>query len=91
MSDIKQKTLEELREMKNRGEISPPREDAKLFDVPESFWDNAKVRPSLAKEHINLRIDKDILQFFREGGRGYQTRIHSVLRSYVDAKTSQSS
>jgi uncharacterized protein (DUF4415 family) len=37
------------------------------------------------KEHTNLRIDADVLAFFRRQGRGYQTRINAVLRSYVDA------
>ena len=36
------------------------------------------------KTHTNLRIDSDILVFFRRQGRGYQTRINAVLRSYVD-------
>ena len=91
MSDIERKSLKALREMKNRGEISPPHADAKSVDVPEDFWDNVRVRPPLTKEHVNLRIDSDILQFFRQGGRGYQTRIHSVLRSYVDVQTAQPS
>jgi len=36
------------------------------------------------KEHTNLRIDADVLAYFRSQGRGYQTSINSVLRSYVD-------
>jgi uncharacterized protein (DUF4415 family) len=30
-----------------------------------------------------MRIDQDVLDFFRKTGRGYQTRINAVLRSYV--------
>ena len=39
------------------------------------------------KEHTNPRIDADALVFFRRQGRGYQTRINAVLRSYVDEVT----
>jgi uncharacterized protein (DUF4415 family) len=31
-----------------------------------------------------MRIDRDVLDFFRKTGRGYQTRINAVLRSYVE-------
>ena len=89
MSDIREKSLQALEEMKKRGEICPPRADAKLMDVPEDFWDDVEVRPPLTKKPINLRVDADILRFFKQGGSGYQTRIHSVLRSYVDAQTRQ--
>ena len=36
------------------------------------------------KAHMNLRIDADVVDFFRSQGRGYQTKINAVLRSYVD-------
>ena len=92
MQNIKVASLEELRAMKERGQISPPRPDAEPVDLPSDFWDGAEVRMPVPKQPVNLRIDADILDFFRAGGRGYQTRIHSVLRSYVDArKRSQSS
>ena len=37
------------------------------------------------KEHINVRIDADILAALRAMGRGWQTRINNVLRDYVKA------
>jgi len=30
-----------------------------------------------------MRVDQDVLDFFRKTGKGYQTRINAVLRSYV--------
>ena len=41
------------------------------------------VGPSAEKERISIRLDKDILEFFRAEGRGYQSRINKVLREYV--------
>lgn len=37
------------------------------------------------KEAINIRLDADILNYFRSSGAGYQTRINNVLRAYVEA------
>ena len=31
-----------------------------------------------------MRIDRDVLDYFRNTGKGYQTRINAVLRSYVE-------
>ena len=58
-------------------------------DIPEIVdWSDAKRgmfhRP--AKQRITLRLDADVLTWFRErasGGRGYQTRINHALREYV--------
>jgi uncharacterized protein (DUF4415 family) len=37
------------------------------------------------KRQITLRIDDDIIEWFRHEGKGYQSKINAVLRSYVDA------
>ena len=38
-----------------------------------------------AKETITIRLDADVLDWFRQQGSGYQTRINAILRSYVRA------
>lgn len=40
--------------------------------------------PPDGKKSVCIRLDSDILAFFREGGPGYQTRINQVLRAYMD-------
>jgi len=47
-------------------------------------WATTQLPEPRRKEHTNLRIDADVLAFFRAQGRGYQTRINQVLRSYVE-------
>jgi uncharacterized protein (DUF4415 family) len=37
------------------------------------------------KVHVSLRLDKDVLNWFRRPGGGYQTRINAVLRAYMVA------
>ena len=38
------------------------------------------------KEHINLRVDADVVAWFRQTGRGYQTRMNNVLRAFVESR-----
>ena len=55
-------------------------------DIPEVSDAQFKhaIRLPEPKQQITLRIDSDVLRFFRSLGRGYQSRINSVLRRYVD-------
>ncbi len=53
--------------------------------TPE-FWANAKLVWPAGKEPVTIRIDKDILEWFRKRGRGYQSRINAVLRAFVEAQ-----
>lgn len=54
--------------------------------LPERFWKNALLLETRGKRQVTLRLDADVLDFFRRGGRGYQTRINRVLRAFVEAR-----
>ena len=57
-------------------------------DIPpldEDFFKKAVVWPG-PKKQVTLRLDPDILEFFRSQGRGYQSRINAVLRKYMEAQ-----
>jgi uncharacterized protein (DUF4415 family) len=45
------------------------------------------LQPLAPKELISLRIDQDVIEWFKAQGPGYQTRINSVLRAFRDAST----
>lgn len=60
---------------------------AELADIPEDFWDDAEVVTPEPKEAISIRVDRDVLTWFRGTGPGYQTRMNAVLRSYMEART----
>jgi uncharacterized protein (DUF4415 family) len=63
-------------------------EDIDYSDIPRQgadFFKNAILWPG-PKEQITLRIDPDVLKFFRKHGRGYQTTINAVLRKYMEAR-----
>jgi uncharacterized protein (DUF4415 family) len=57
---------------------SPP----ELADLPDDFWTEADVVAPL-KQAVSLRVDQDVLEWFRAQGPRYQTRMNAVLRSYV--------
>jgi len=52
-------------------------------------WDAAVIELPQAKAVLNMRVDKDVLDYFRKTGKGYQSRINAVLRSYVEHKEHQ--
>ena len=53
----------------------------------ETFWQNASVVMPEGKEKVTIRLDKEVLRWFKAQGKGYQSRINAVLRSYVSAQT----
>ncbi len=62
------------------------RSDPDAQPTEAADWEDAiLVFPS--KKMVCLRMDLDILDWFRGEGRGYQTRINAVLRSYMQAQT----
>lgn len=63
--------------------------DIDYSDIPaldESFFKKELVTLPQKKDSITLRIDHDVLEFFKDQGRGYQTLINAVLKTYVHAK-----
>lgn len=48
------------------------------------------LQPVPAKRLLTLRVDDDVLAWFKSQGRGYQTRINTLLRAYMDANREQS-
>ena len=58
-------------------------------ELNEKFWDNLEVFEPREKKPVSLRIDEDILEFFKKDGSGYQSRINAVLKAYVEAMRSK--
>lgn len=54
--------------------------------VDESWIESAEIVVPDRKEPVSIRLDTDVLDFFKRSGKGYQTRINAVLRSYVRAQ-----
>jgi uncharacterized protein (DUF4415 family) len=53
-------------------------------DWDEEGWTEAVIVVP-KKQPISIRVDEDVLDFFKKQGAGYQKRINAVLRSYMNA------
>ena len=79
---------ERVREMRD--------EDIDFTDLPEvtpEMFANAIVRkgfkPVPPKQQVTLRIDDEVITYFRQQGQGYQTKINQLLRAYMEAHKSR--
>jgi uncharacterized protein (DUF4415 family) len=52
----------------------------------EPDWTQAVAGIPGPKDHINIRIDHDVLQWFKSTGKGYQTLMNNVLRAFVQTR-----
>jgi uncharacterized protein (DUF4415 family) len=72
--------MKRLRDMKD--------EDIDYSDIPETdeeFWKGAEVVFPARKKLLSIRLDEDVVEWFKAQGKGYQTRINAVLRAYKEA------
>lgn len=61
------------------------RKDPDIRPTDEAFWSKAKVVMPRSKKTVTMRLDADLLDWFR-GNPGYQTRINAILRAYMNAQ-----
>jgi uncharacterized protein (DUF4415 family) len=55
-----------------------------MQDEPD--WTRAVMGIPARKEHINIRVDHDVLDWFRAQGKGYQTMMNNVLRAFMQTR-----
>lgn len=60
---------------------SPP----ELADLPADFFERAAIVHPTPKQPISLRVDEDVLAWFKAQGPRYQSRMNAVLRAYMAA------
>ena len=95
--DVTRVTLDEAKEMESQTdwEALEKKTDEEIREAVEGDpdthfldedWFEAATFPSAEKERISIRLDEDILEFFRSQGRGYQSRINKVLREYMTVR-----
>ncbi|WP_342110604.1 BrnA antitoxin family protein [Methylobacterium sp. SI9] len=54
--------------------------------INEDAWAHATVYVPTGKTAIHATFDRDVVAFFKQGGRGYQTRMNAVLRHYMETQ-----
>jgi uncharacterized protein (DUF4415 family) len=85
--DIKRYSLEELRAKHDCGETLT-RADAPEIELDEHFWRNARIvmPDDRGKTPVSLRVDTEVVEWFKQQGKGYLTRMNAVLRAYVETQ-----
>jgi uncharacterized protein (DUF4415 family) len=79
-------SLSEVETRRERGE------DATSADAPEAeslgaeFWKSARVVLPSGKTSVHLRLDSDVVDWFKARGKGHLTRMNAVLRAYVETR-----
>lgn len=72
--------MDRLREMKD--------EEIDYSDIPETdeaFWEGAEmVFPPTRKKVLSIKLDEDLVEWFKALGKGYQERINEALRAYKE-------
>jgi uncharacterized protein (DUF4415 family) len=100
-ADIRTYTADEIRAMRRRGEDRTDwarvdamteadleraiAEDEDERDL-EPDWTRAELIMPRPRQSVHLRLDREVLEFFKAGGKGHITRMQAVLRAYVDAQ-----
>jgi uncharacterized protein (DUF4415 family) len=62
--------------------------DIDYSDIPpldSEFFKKGELRMPKTKPLISIRLDSDVLEWFKSQGAGYQTRMNAVLRMYMEA------
>jgi uncharacterized protein (DUF4415 family) len=63
------------------------RADREAAPIASADWlRRARLVEPKPKKAVSIRLDEDILDWFRRQGRGYQTRMNAVLRAYVESR-----
>ena len=60
------------------------RDDPDWADLVDFDWSRAVVVVPRKKRAISIRLDEDVVDFFKSQGKGYQTRMNAVLRHFME-------
>jgi uncharacterized protein (DUF4415 family) len=80
-STIVRHSLSQIRDLRERGEdkTSPDAPEAESFGA--EFWNSARVVMPSGKTSVHLRLDSDVVEWFRANGKGHLTRMNAVQKS----------
>jgi uncharacterized protein (DUF4415 family) len=84
-STIVRHSLSQVRDLRERGEdkTSPAAPEAESLGA--EFWSSARVVMPSGKTSVHLRLDSDVVEWFRANGKGHLARMNAVLKAYVEA------
>jgi uncharacterized protein (DUF4415 family) len=89
-SSIRTISLEEIRAMKDRGELIPTAPWAEPSDeLGPGFWEQAPEIDYHPPTSVHLKLDSFVFDYFKSQGKGHITRMQNVLKAYVLAHTGE--
>ncbi len=71
--------------MREKKIMAAARSDPDAQPTDLAFWKDAKVALPEGKQPVTIRIDRDVLAWFKSQGQRYQSRMNAVLKAYVEA------
>ena len=87
---MKPRSLDEIRRMKGETDWDRLRREGDFEGEDDDDcgvdWASAELSLPEPKKLISMRVDADVLEFFKGQGKGYQTRMNAVLRAYKNAQ-----
>jgi len=78
-------SLDEIRRMKDAGEIAHNPDAPEGPELGDEFWKNAVLVPPRGSTSVHLKLDPEVFDFFKRQGKGHITRMQNVLKAYVKA------
>jgi uncharacterized protein (DUF4415 family) len=79
-------SLSEIDAMRARGLDRTRANAPRAESLGEDFWKSACVAMPPGKTSVHLRLDSDVVEWFKSHGKGHLTRMNAVLRAYVEAQ-----
>jgi uncharacterized protein (DUF4415 family)/predicted nucleic acid-binding protein len=73
---------DKLRDLKD-----PDIDRSDIAELDESFFKNAEIRIPKTKQMVSIRLDEEVLEWYKAQGKGYQTRINEILKKYMAARS----
>lgn len=79
-------SLSEIQAMRESGLDKTHPDAPEAESLGAEFWKSANVVLPSGKTSVHLRLDSDVVEWFRSHGKGHLTRMNAVLRAYVEAQ-----
>lgn len=75
-----------VKAFRDRGVEPIPSDASEADSLGEEFWKSARVVMPSGRTSVHLRLDSDVVEWFKSRGKGHLTRMNAVLRAYVEAQ-----
>lgn len=85
-STIVRHSLSQVRAMRERGDDKTSPDAPEAESLGANFWSSARIVMPRGKTSVHLRLDSDVVEWFKANGKGHLTRMNAVLKAYVEAQ-----